>query len=227
MFKCQANASEYATTNSVPSDITRIPNATPQKGDILIYLGGYGHVAIYENDYSTYHQNYGNPPAQCVTHETWKYNNSNYLSSGQYYWGVWRPNFASGSSTPDVSYETYGTGGSRGSVSETNATLYSVVHTSARSNIAIGLRIGTSAGNWNVKIHEEGLSNAGYSQLNSNGYFETWFECNNELGVTLTRGTNYYYQFYVKINGTEYADSVRVLRQLDQHQILRNLLCPT
>ena len=203
------NASEYATTNSVPSDITRIPNATPQKGDILIYLGGYGHVAIYENDYSTYHQNYGNPPAQCVTHETWKYNNSNYLSSGQYYWGVWRPNFASGSSTPDVSYETYGEGGSRGSVSETNATLYSVIHTSARSNIWIGLRIGTSAGNWNVKIHEEGLSNAGYSQLNSNGYFETWFECNNELGVTLSQGTIYYYQFYVKINGTEYADSVR------------------
>ena len=113
------------------------------------------------------------------------------------------------SSGYNVSYETHGTGGSRGSVTETNATLYSVVHTSARSGIKIGLRIGKSSGNWNVKSHEEDLSSAGYSQLNSNGYFETWFECNNELGVSLSSGTTYYYQFYIKINGNEYADSVR------------------
>lgn len=197
--------------NHEPNGITRIQGATPQKGDILIYTdSGNGHVAIYCDANTTYHQNYNYVRSVQKISGSYLVNKS----ASQTYWGVWRPNFASGSSTPDVSYETYGVGGSRGSVSETNATLYSVIHTSARSNIWLGLRIGTSAGNWNVKIHEEGLSNAGYSQLNSNGYFETWFECNNELGVTLTRGTNYYYQFYIKINGTEYADSVRSFKTI-------------
>lgn len=35
---------------------------TPQKGDILVFSGNsnnpYGHVAIYESEYSTYHQNF-------------------------------------------------------------------------------------------------------------------------------------------------------------------------
>lgn len=48
--------------NDLPAGWTRIPNAQPQKGDILVYGSSsdnkYGHVAIYESDYSTWHQNY-------------------------------------------------------------------------------------------------------------------------------------------------------------------------
>lgn len=49
-------------TNDLPAGWTRIPNAQPQKGDILVY--GWSaknpavHVAIYESDYETWHQNF-------------------------------------------------------------------------------------------------------------------------------------------------------------------------
>ena len=70
-----------------PAGITRIEGATPQKGDILIYKNT-GHVAIYADENTTYHQNYNNKRyvVKC----------GNYLKdkwSTQQYWGVWRPNF--------------------------------------------------------------------------------------------------------------------------------------
>lgn len=111
-----------------------------------------------------------------------------------------------------VTYETYGTGGTRGNVSDTNATLYTVVYTNARANISIGLRIGTENGNWNLKTHEEALSNSGYNQLNRQGNFEAWFDCNSELGISFTSGTTYWYQYYVKIDGKEYADEARTFK---------------
>ena len=101
------SAYEYAYAGNVPTGMTMIQGAVPQKGDILIYLNEpyaechkYGHVAVYESDYSTYHQNYAGKNQ--VSHETFQYNNSAYLnykcpdcgtSVHQYYWGVWRPNF--------------------------------------------------------------------------------------------------------------------------------------
>ena len=101
------SAYEYAYASNVPTGMTMIQGAVPQKGDILIYLNEpyaechkYGHVAVYESDYSTYHQNYAGKNR--VSHETFQYNNSAYLnykcadcgtSVHQYYWGVWRPNF--------------------------------------------------------------------------------------------------------------------------------------
>ena len=46
-------------TNDLPAGWTRIPNAQPQKGDILVYgwsaKNPAGHVAIYESDYETWH----------------------------------------------------------------------------------------------------------------------------------------------------------------------------
>ncbi len=101
------SAYEYAYAGNVPTGMTMIQGAVPQRGDILIYLNEpyaechkYGHVAVYESDYSTYHQNYAGKNQ--VSHETFQYNNSAYLnykcpdcgaSVHQYYWGVWRPNF--------------------------------------------------------------------------------------------------------------------------------------
>ncbi len=67
--------------------------ASPGKGDILIYTGGYGgygHVAIYENDYSTYHQNWSSKAY--VEQVTYKYDGDWDIK----YWGFIRPDFVGG-----------------------------------------------------------------------------------------------------------------------------------
>lgn len=84
------NGSGY-TSNALPSGWKRYKGASPKKGDILVYTGGYGgygHVAIYESDYSTYHQNWNSH--SYVERVTYKYN----ASSSIKYWGVIRPDFA-------------------------------------------------------------------------------------------------------------------------------------
>lgn len=85
-------------TNALPAGWTRIPNAQPQKGDILVYGGNTanpaGHVAIYEADYSTWHQNFAG--ARYVTQVT-QYRYNGFTNP---YLGVIRPDFSSGSSTP-------------------------------------------------------------------------------------------------------------------------------
>ena len=91
-------------TNNLPAGWTRIPNAQPQKGDILVYgwsaKNPAGHVAIYESDYSTWHQNFGT--ARYVTQVTFRYN-----SFDNPYLGVIRPDFSS--ATPTPSYADIGT----------------------------------------------------------------------------------------------------------------------
>ena len=92
----RGNGSDYAY-NAVPSGWSRIKGAKPQKGDVLVYTGGYGgygHVAIYESDYSTYHQNWnGHGYVERVT-------NCKYNSCGSiYYWGVIRPDFVKSKSS--------------------------------------------------------------------------------------------------------------------------------
>ena len=82
----RGNAINY-TTNSLPSGWKRIENAQPKKGDILIYTNfPYGHVAIYESDYSSFHQNYNHNYVENITK---KYNGFNIP-----YWGVIRPDFS-------------------------------------------------------------------------------------------------------------------------------------
>ena len=70
----------------------------------MVYSGNganpYGHVAIYESDYSTWHQNFGS--ARYVTQVTYRYN-----SFDNPYWGVIRPDFSS--ATPTPSYADIGT----------------------------------------------------------------------------------------------------------------------
>ncbi len=85
-------------TNALPAGWTRIANAQPQKGDILVYGGNAanpaGHVAIYEADYSTWHQNFAG--ARYVTQVT-KYSYNGFTNP---YLGVIRPDFSSGAQTP-------------------------------------------------------------------------------------------------------------------------------
>ena len=80
-------ASEFTKAGIAPNWITVIQDATPQKGDILVFTGGQ-HVAVYCDEKTTYHQNYR--PKNYVSKE------GNYLTekfADQTYWGVWRPNF--------------------------------------------------------------------------------------------------------------------------------------
>ena len=92
------NGADYSW-NQLPAGWTRIQNAQPQKGDILVYSGNgenpYGHVAIYESDYSTWHQNFASQ--RKVVHVT----NIRYNGFTNPYWGVIRPDFGSAVFKPD------------------------------------------------------------------------------------------------------------------------------
>lgn len=79
------NGGDYSH-NALPDGWQRIEGAQPQPGDILVYTGGYGHVAIYESDYCTYHQNFSNVPyVQKISYH--------YDCLSNPYWGVIRPDF--------------------------------------------------------------------------------------------------------------------------------------
>ena len=84
---------------SSPAGWQRLQNAQPQKGDILVYSGNganpYGHVAIYESDSITWHQNFaGQRKVVRVT-------NIRYNGFDNPYWGVIRPDFGSAVFKPD------------------------------------------------------------------------------------------------------------------------------
>ena len=99
------NGADYSWKEPLPAGWQRLQNAQPQKGDILVYSGNganpYGHVAIYESDYSTWHQNYAYQ--RKVVHVT----NVRYNGFDNPYWGVIRPDFSS--ATPTPSYADIGT----------------------------------------------------------------------------------------------------------------------
>ena len=69
----------------------RLEGVHPQKGDILVYGPSsdneYGHVGIYESDFSTYHQNVSGAYVANITE--WAYNGFT-----NPYWGVIRPNWS-------------------------------------------------------------------------------------------------------------------------------------
>ena len=85
--------------NDLPAGWTRISNAQPQKGDILVYGSSsdnkYGHVAIYESDYSTWHQNYA------YQRKVVNVTNVKYNGFTNPYLGVIRPDFSSAVYKPD------------------------------------------------------------------------------------------------------------------------------
>ena len=98
------NGADYSW-NQLPAGWQRLQNVQPQKGDILVYSGNganpYGHVAIYESDKSTWHQNYASQ--RKVVNVT----NIRYNGFDNPYWGVIRPDFSS--ATPTPSYADIGT----------------------------------------------------------------------------------------------------------------------
>ena len=83
------NGSDFSW-NELPIGWNRYQGVQPQRGDILVYTGSqYGHVAIYESDYSTYHQNFNGH--NYVEQVSYKYD-----SFSTPYWGVVRPDFKDG-----------------------------------------------------------------------------------------------------------------------------------
>ena len=97
------NGKDYAS-NSLPSGWARVKGGKPQKGDILVYGASasnkYGHVAIYESDKVTYHQNYSGK-SYVVKVTNVKYNGFN-----NPYWGFIRPNWSNAKVT--VEYNVNG-----------------------------------------------------------------------------------------------------------------------
>ena len=84
------NAGDY-TYASLPAGVTRIQGAQPQRGDILVWTNdSVGHVAIYESDYVTYHQNWLYQE-KVLVETRYRYDNAVFGS----YWGVIRPDFKS------------------------------------------------------------------------------------------------------------------------------------
>ena len=85
-----------------PSGWQVLSGAQPQPGDILIYTGTsaqpHGHVAIYEANNITYHQNYaGQLSVRKVTNIA--YNHSG-ITSTTPYWGIIRPNWSGSTPAP-------------------------------------------------------------------------------------------------------------------------------
>lgn len=108
-YRClgQASPGGYAKeyrTNALPSGWQRLQGVQPQRGDILVYnpsaKNEAGHVAIYESDYSTWHQNYAD--RQYVVNVT----NVRYNNFDNTYWGVIRPDFSS--VTPAPTFDNIG-----------------------------------------------------------------------------------------------------------------------
>ena len=181
------NAYQYAS-NTLPSGWARYQGAQPQAGDILVYSGNtsnpYGHVAIYESDYVTYHQNFnGN---QYVVKYTGKY-----TSCENPYWGVIRPDFSSAAVT--ASWE----GPTVTDITETNAKIEGKVnYSSVVTTTKVGVRLYDSSNNL-VASKDESVS---YNW----SYTEIWYDITSELGVTLVSGKTYKAALYAIANGKEY-----------------------
>ena len=97
------NGCDYAT-NTLPSGWTRTKGGVPQKGDILVYTGGYGHVAIFESTNVSYHQNWGGQYVQKVNRPY----NQGYTYDGVTvsYWGCIHPDFKASTPTPTPDWVT-------------------------------------------------------------------------------------------------------------------------
>lgn len=201
-YHVSGNGCDYAT-NALPSGWQRIPNARPQKGDILVYTGTsanpYGHVAIYESDYVHYDQNVNN--VQKVFRMT-----SHYSEGFGYniYWGVIRPNFSSVSQNTTVTWSQSGKENiSTTSASATLACKATIQGGYVDSTSKAGIALADVYGNVVASKEERAYPNSG-----TNNVVEMWYDVAGELGYSLSPGAAYYYQFYLIVNGKTYVSDL-------------------
>ena len=207
----RGNGSDYAT-NALPSGWTRLKGAQPRLGDILVYTGGYnnyGHVAIYESDYVSYHQNFNGK--QYVVRATCKYNALN-----NPYWGVIRPDFGGSAPVSAASWE----GPSATNITESNAYLSGKVNFSQTMNTTqVGVRIYDSS-NTRIALKDE------YVNYNTT-YVNIWYDITEELGIYLKSGQNYKFQFYTISNGKEYWSPIISFATAHTHNYASKVVQPT
>ena len=207
----RGNGSDYAT-NALPSGWTRLKGAQPRPGDILVYTGGYnnyGHVAIYESDYVSYHQNFNGK--QYVVRATCKYNALN-----NPYWGVIRPDFGGSAPVSAASWE----GPSATNITESNAYLSGKVNFSQTMNTTqVGVRIYDSS-NTRIALKDE------YVNYNTT-YVNIWYDVTGELGIYLKSGQSYKFQFYTISNGKEYWSPIISFATAHTHNYATQVKQPT
>ena len=206
----RGNGADYAS-NALPSGWTRHKGAQPQPGDIIVYGASssnpYGHVAIYESDYVTYHQNFNGK--QYVVKFTGKYN-----SCTNPYWGVVRPDFSGAAVT--ASWE----GPTVSQITETNARLDGkVVYSSKLTTTQLGVRIYDT--NNTLIAYKDEYVNYNYSYVN------IWYDIVGELGVTLVSGKTYKVVFYAIANGKEYWSPTVSFTTLHTHNYANRITAPT
>lgn len=190
--RSSGNAKDYAT-NALPSGWQRIQGATPQPGDVLIYGASannqYGHVAIYESDWVTYHQNFNSQQyVQKIT--SVKYNG---LTNP--YWGVIRPDFHT--------------------VTEVSVSWEVIENTPYDTNFFTKVRANSNlSGTWTetgITVYDENyniIASKGEYPTYHSSYMEVWYDISGELGVTLQKGTPYIFQYYAIFNGKVYYSPV-------------------
>ena len=207
----RGNGSDYAT-NALPSGWTRLKGAQPRLGDILVYTGGYnnyGHVAIYESDYVSYHQNFNGK--QYVVRATCKYNALN-----NPYWGVIRPDFGGSAPISAASWE----GPSATNITESSAYLSGKVNFSQTMNTTqVGVRIYDSS-NTRIALKDE------YVNYNTT-YVNIWYDVTGELGIYLKSGQSYKFQFYTISNGKEYWSPIISFATAHTHNYASKVVQPT
>ncbi|SHK27672.1 fibronectin type III domain-containing protein [Hespellia stercorisuis] len=192
--RSSGNGKDYAT-NSLPAGWSRIYKAQPQPGDILVYGASgsnpYGHVAIYEADRITYHQNFGgnNNPVQRVTYR--------YDGLSNPYWGVIRPNFSNGEVS--VSFTDVKTT----MVDTWNAELYGKIQNPSRANVS---QVGFLVWNGSGTLVASHIENCG---LTASVITQTQNIVADSLPSGLVSGTYHTFQLYAVINGKNfYSDKV-------------------
>ena len=194
--RSSGNGADYAW-NTLPAGWQRIAGATPQPGDILVYGSSssnvYGHVAIFESAYSTYHQNFnGHSYVERITYL--------YTSFSNPYWGVIRPNWSSGGS----SASSYFTGVWADNIGTDDAKLNASINTTYVDTC--GFYLGTST--TNMYKHKENV----YNKIK-----DIWYNLKADMGA-LTPDTTYYYKIYIVIGGTEYCTELKSFKTAHAHR---------
>ena len=201
-------------------------SSVPRSNSIAVWTGGYGHVAYVE---AVNGNNVTISEANCALYGgSITYNQLYSLQDGiKYYSGMHTETLSSlqnrggqqllgfiyletNSTTSTISVGT----GDATDITETNAVVRGVVNKTSNitSGIRVGVRIGTSSNNFNIKSsYLEDVVSGAYSQNNGTN-FPMWFNINNELGVTLKKGTTYYYQMMATYGGKTYYGEVKSFR---------------
>lgn len=190
--RASGDAKDYAT-NALPSGWQRIQGAVPQPGDILVYGASannqYGHVAIYESDWVTYHQNFN---AQQYVQ---KVTSVKYNGFTNPYWGVIRPDFHT--------------------VTEVSISWDVIENTPYDTNFFTKVRVNSNiSGTWTeagMTVYDTNyniVASIGETPTHHSSYMEIWYDITGELGATLKKGTTYLFQFGARFNGDIYYSPV-------------------